>query len=164
MKSIRENSGVILASITGIVFLAYFVLMSTLSSAAKTPDTETDSPDTGDEANMPELEIIDAPANTRDTFDTHIEIVDGEIHYYAAGSSSCPPRIEKAEYVDDNAILLTPYDYTDKMCTMDIVPLSERIVRVDDKDIAFDTDIRIDSKQLQRETTKESLEDDNTER
>lgn len=66
-------------------------------------------------------------------------VSNGEVIWYSAGSSSCPPIILSATYnYDSNTVDLTQADYAGKVCTMDLRPLQQRIFMTDGEKIPDD--------------------------
>lgn len=102
------------------------------------------------------------PSKSLDDLRKRVNVEDGVINYWATGSSSCPPTIEKAEIRDfdgQEVVILYPIIYpAGTMCTMDMVGFSQEIYREDGEEIDSDIDIRFDPKWLLGEG-RHSVED-----
>lgn len=99
------------------------------------------------EESFVELNIFRAPTNEiampvdhRDLND--VSFADGVLIWTSAGSSSCPPLIEKAVLnKSDNTVILTKISYKEQMCTMDMAPVQQMIAMPDDSDLDENVEI-----------------------
>lgn len=73
-------------------------------------------------------------------------VENGVIIYTSAGSSSCPPIVEKVEQIG-NEIYLTTKDYSRSICTQDISPIVQIIKYADGTRILQHMKIFLDGRQ-----------------
>lgn len=73
-------------------------------------------------------------------------VEDGVIVYTSAGSSSCPPIVEKVEQIS-NEVHLTTKDYSRSICTRDIKPVAQIIKYTDSTPVPKHIKIFLDGRQ-----------------
>lgn len=167
---------ILLAGLTLVVFVSYFVLISTASTSVIASGNNgntggnDDNGGTDDEVEF-EIDLLDEDMSPPGSLSEHghlADLEDGRITYHSAGSSSCPPTIERVsirEIDGGENIILHPKTYPpDTMCTMDIRGFTQEIYRADGEDIPEDTNIIVDSQQQSvvpgvRDRTAEPRED-----
>lgn len=114
----------------------------------KTTETQNSNPsNTHSEMKLQELVIENSESNQFNRNEgSKLKIEsDGYIHWYSAGSSTCPPVIEKAEYTSDKKIQLKGKTYNGTPCTMDLQPVHQIIKNFDGTPFADDVELELQS-------------------
>lgn len=75
---------------------------------------------------------------------TEAKVEDDKIVFTTAGSSSCPPTVERAYYDDPETVVLQIADYRGYVCTMDMRPYKQHIYRADGANFAEGTVVRVE--------------------
>lgn len=70
------------------------------------------------------------------------EVVDGVVIVDTAGSSSCPPTIEKGTF-KDGVLTLERFVYEDKPCTMDYRLFRQQVSLADGTDFEADVTVKV---------------------
>lgn len=125
-KNVYWVTGVSLAIVIIVAIVIFFKTNDTGSSPTIDDNTPKDS-------SVKELIIENAePEGISDLNNKSNLVLDnGEIHWYSAGSSSCPPVIEKAIYTSEKEIELTEASYGEFACTMDLRAVHQVIKHAD---------------------------------
>lgn len=83
---------------------------------------------------------------------------EGVLHYHNAGSSSCPPVVERVEEESLDSYLLHIATYPNVACTMDYMPVHQAITHDDSsREFAEDSDIRVSIPSLEADDLSETL-------
>lgn len=125
-KNVYWVTGVSLA----IVIIVAIVIFFKTNDTSSLPTIEDNTPK---DSSAKELIIENAePEGIIDRNNTmDLILVNGEVHWYSAGSSSCPPVIEKAVYTSEKEIELTEATYGKIACTMDLRAVHQVIKHAD---------------------------------
>lgn len=152
MKDVKEkkNNHVLLwisisifmiTMIAGFSFLGYILFQKNFDNSSVQSTQQEDTQDfTISQAHI----IGDFPLIKGDNF-IKTSVIDGKISYQNAGSSNCPPIIQKAVQKDDSTIVLTMKNYANIQCADNLQAISQDISYGNNKQIHENTKIIVET-------------------